>query len=97
MRVGMTVLMIIVAITICKSLEAGVACGIGALCVLVMYSLFFFSWTIVGSVMFWGKINPKGICYGPVQAYLYAILIITYVSIGCNFLFKMCKKDDFQT
>jgi hypothetical protein len=52
----------------------------------ILYSLFSLSWLIVGSVMYWGKLNPAGVCYGPVQSYIYSLLVISYVSIFCNCL-----------
>lgn len=95
MRIGIAVLMIFVAIAMYNSMFAGASCGIIVLMIVIMYGLFFFAWTIVGSVMFWGDLNPSGVCYGPVQAYVFALLIITYVSIFCNCCLNCGKKNDF--
>lgn len=84
MRVGLISLLIIVAIVSCKSLEVGASMLICTVCIILIYSLFHVAWLVVGSVLFWGQVNPTGFCEGPVQSYLYALLIISYISILCN-------------
>lgn len=59
------------------------------LCMMILYSLFALIWTIVGSVLFWGKLNPTGICQGGVQSYMYALLILTYIASCCNCLYSL--------
>jgi len=54
------------------------------LCFLVIYSLFSLAWTIVGAVLFWGKLAPLGVCYGSVSVYMNALLIISFVLVWCN-------------
>jgi hypothetical protein len=56
---------------------------------MLVYSFFSLIWTIVGSVLFWGRLNPTGICTGPVRDYMYALLIITYIAGCCNCLFSL--------
>lgn len=84
MRISIVSLLLIVAIVSCMSLEAGAGMLLCSFCIILIYSLFQVAWLIVGSVLFWGQLNPTGICYGPVQTYLYALLIISYISLCCN-------------
>ena len=70
-RISIVALFLLVALASCCSESAAAKGLLIALCILVFYSLFAMSWTIVGSVMFWGKLNPAGVCTGPVQAYVY--------------------------
>jgi hypothetical protein len=51
---------------------------------MILYSLFALAWIIVGSVLFWGKINPTGVCTGGVHDYMFALLILSYITICCN-------------
>lgn len=88
-RIGIVVLLFIVAIISCISLEKGAKMGICALCIIMLYSIFALAWTIVGSVMFWGKLNPSGVCFGRVRAYMYALLIISYIGTCCNCLYSL--------
>lgn len=91
MRVAMISLLLVVAIISCIKFEAGVGMAFCVICTLLIYSLFALAWTIVGSVLFWAKLNPKGICTGGVGSYMYALLIITYVSVCCNCIFSGVK------
>lgn len=50
----------------------------------VLYSLFNFSWLIVGAVMFWGTIAPSGFCESSIQAYMYILLIVNFLGIFVN-------------
>jgi hypothetical protein len=86
LRIGIVVLLFIAAISAYISIEAGAMCGLCVICIMLLYSLFTLVWTIVGSVMFWGEINPTGVCTGGVRDYLYALLIISYISVCCMFL-----------
>jgi hypothetical protein len=58
---------------------------------MLIYSLFSFAWTIVGSVLFWGKLNAEGICAGGVQSYMFAILICSYIFICLNCFYNVKK------
>lgn len=89
MRIAIVALLLIAAIVSCISLESGLKVMICFLVVMVLYSLFALAWAIVGSVLFWGKLNPTGVCQGGVQAYMYALLIITYIGACCNCLYSL--------
>lgn len=80
-RLGMIVLLLIVAVVSCISVDAGARLGICVVVTMILYSLFAFAWIIVGSVLFWNKLNPQGICRNGVHDYMYALLIISYVAI----------------
>jgi hypothetical protein len=83
LRIGIVVLLLIAAISACISTDAGAVCTVCVLCVIIFYSIFALAWTIVGSVMFWGKLNSDVVCTGGVRSYMYALLIISYASICC--------------
>ena len=89
MRIAMVVLLLIVGIAMCINVAAGMTCGMCVICFMIVYSIFAFAWTIVGSVLFWGKLNPTGVCTGGVQVYMYILLIITYVATCCNCLYSL--------
>ena len=52
----------------------------------VLYTLFLIAWLIVGSIMFFGKLNPQGVCTGGVQVYMYVFLILNYIGACCNLM-----------
>lgn len=89
MRIAMVGLLLLVAIGACVSLALGMRLFVCVIILMVVYSIFSLAWTIVGSVLFWGKLNPAGLCTGGVQAYMYALLIITYVATCCNCLYNL--------
>lgn len=93
-RLSIVTLFILVAVASCVSESAAAKGFLLALCILVFYSLFAMAWAIVGSVMFWGKLNPAGVCSGGVQSYMYALLIITYVGTCCNCLYSAKSKNN---
>lgn len=93
-RVGIVALFLLVAIVSCISTASGVKLAILSVCLLMIYSLFSLAWTIVGSVLFWGKLNPAGVCSGGVQSYMYALLIITYVGTCCNCLYSLKSRNN---
>lgn len=84
----MLLLLLLVAIGFCRSVQLGVKLMMFTVCTMLIYSLFSLAWTIAGSVLFWGKLNPGGFCEGGVRSYMYAVLIITYVSTCCNCLYN---------
>ena len=91
MRIAMVSLLVLVALFSFCSLNCGATCAACVICFMLIYSLFSFSWTIVGSVLFWGRLNPTGICTGAVQSYMYAILIISYIFTCINCLYNLNK------
>jgi hypothetical protein len=84
LRIALITLLLVVAIVSCINFKAGVGLAFCVICTMLIYSLFSFAWTIVGSVLYWGKLNPTGICTGGVHDYMYALLIITYITICLN-------------
>lgn len=55
---------------------------LGVVCYMIVYNLFCFCWLIVGSVLFWGDLEKRGLCEGTeVQGYIYAVLIMGF--LGC--------------
>jgi len=91
MRIAIISLLILVAFISCCSLNKGPTCAACVICFILIYSLFSFAWTIVGSVLFWGKLNPSGVCTGGVQSYMYAMLIISYIFTCINCLYNVKK------
>lgn len=86
LKVGIIFLLLITAMVAsirCKFSIEFVSCSA---CIYLLYNTFNFAWVITGSVLFWGKLNPLGVCKGGVRDYMYAALIITYVAICCSFL-----------
>ncbi len=59
----------------------GSKCILWMICILILYSICLLAWTIVGSVMFWGKLNPAGLCLSGPRTYMYGMLVINYVGI----------------
>jgi hypothetical protein len=51
-----------------------------------LISLFNFIWLIIGAVMFWGELNPSGHCSSSISSYMWARLIIGFLSIAMNLL-----------
>lgn len=92
-RIALVVLLLIVAIVACVSLEKGMMLGGCVIVIIILYSIFTLAWTIVGSVMFWGKLLPQGKCYGGVKSYMYALLIISYIGICCNCLYSTKSRN----
>lgn len=51
-----------------------------------MYGIFFFAWALAGSILFWGHINPMGICKNDEKFYMYALLIISHMTVCAFYL-----------
>lgn len=85
-RIVFTVFLLVAGILSCMSFEVGFCCSLLGIIFWLLYSLFLFAWSIVGAIMFWGKLNPAGKCSGGVQAFMHATLIITFVFACCNAL-----------
>ncbi len=83
-RLGMIGLLLVVAIVFCVSFKAGVGLAICVIILMILYSLFALAWLIVGSVLFWGKLKPTGVCTGGVHDYMYALLIISFIGVCLN-------------
>lgn len=83
-RIGIVVLLLIIAIISCCSVTVG-SCLLGIfICLIMLYTLFSLAWTIIGAIMFWGKLNPAGYCDGGVQIYMWIFLILSFVGICLN-------------
>jgi hypothetical protein len=79
----------LVVLCVCISTDAGLFCSASALFIIGLYGIFAMIWTIVGSVLFWGKLNPTGICMGGVHDYMYALLILSLIGTCCM-IFSKC-------
>ncbi len=77
-------LLLLAAIVSCISFKAGVGLTVCVIILTILYSLFALAWLIVGAILFWGEVNPTGVCTGGVHDYMYALLIISFVGIGLN-------------
>lgn len=53
---------------------------------MMLISLFNFIWLIIGAVMFWGELQPGGHCNSSISAYMFARLILGFLSIALNLL-----------
>jgi hypothetical protein len=95
-RIGIVGLFFIVAVVSCISAESGVKLAIFAILALLLYSVFTVAWMIVGAIMFWGRLNPTGVCTGGVQAYMYALLIISFIGVCCNCLISSNSRNNTQ-
>lgn len=76
----------LVGIAACIKISLGYAALCIVLVFIVLYTIFQLIWLIVGSVLFWGKLNPLGICTGGVQSYMFANLIINLLGSYGNCL-----------
>ena len=92
LRLIVIIIFISVFICIYKSVKIGYKIAASVYCIIMSYCLISFIWTIIGSVLFWGKLNPTGVCTGNVKFYTYFVLIVNYVSI-CWMLFIKCGQD----
>lgn len=56
-----------------------------AICLMFLYGIFSTIWIIIGAVLFWGKLSPQNVCEGPVNTYMYVLLIFSlFLSLsGC--------------
>lgn len=83
-RIAMSAIILIFAILACVSFKNVVHLIPCVFLLILIYSLFLLAWLIVGSIMFFGKLNPQGACTGGVQTYMYVFLILNYVALCCN-------------
>ena len=67
------------------SAEFGGCLLICVICGLIFYSIFHLAWLIVGAVMFWGELWPNNSCDGTINGYMWALLIISFIGVFCNF------------
>ena len=59
LRIGIVALLFLGTISACRSASAIEKCTVCLICIFIIYGLFSVAWTIVGSVMFWGKLNSE--------------------------------------
>jgi hypothetical protein len=88
LRLGIGCVLFLVAICTCNSLSVGILGLAYSTYLIPLHGVFSLVWNIVGSVLFWGKLDPTGICYGPVHDYVFALLIITYIIVCCSLFSK---------
>lgn len=61
------------------------------------YYYFLLGWMVTGSVMYWGDIYVNNVCDSSLNAYMFALLIISYVEIVLNVFVVTClrgKEDE---
>ena len=56
------------------------------------YYYFLFGWMVTGSVMYWGNIYLHNQCDSSLNAYLFALIIISYVEIVLNVFVITCLR-----
>ena len=93
MRISMASFLMVTGIASCLSLKAGMCFGACLALFLSVFGTFMMAWTIVGAVMFWGKVNPTGVCEGGVQIYLFINLILSFVTACCKYCASAFKKS----
>ena len=86
LRIVVCASLFLVGIAACIKISLGYVALCFVLVFIVLYTIFQLIWVIVGSVLFWGKLNPLGVCTGGVQAYMYANLIINLLGSYGNCL-----------
>ena len=93
-RLAITCLFLLTAISACINVETGTKLFACTMCCVILYSFFNLAWLIVGSVLFWGDLNDKGLCNNTeVQGYMYAVLILGYIG-ACSSMFSSYKQRD---
>ena len=60
----------------------------------VLYGLFRMAWLIIGAVMFWGYLQPNNMCSGPLNSYMWALLIINFVGVGLQCCSSRSNKEN---
>lgn len=96
LRIIICASLFVVGIATCIKLAIGYIVFCIVLTFMVLYTIFQFAWLIAGAVLFWGKLNPLGVCTGGVQAYMFANLIINLMgSCGnCYSVFSLKTAAD---
>ena len=56
------------------------------------YYYFLLGWMVTGSVIYWGNIYPYNDCDSSLNAYLFALIIISYVEIILNVFVITCLR-----
>ena len=90
-RIFVLIFLMIVAIVTCINEKLGNTLFEGFFCLMILYILFAFSWALVGSFMFWQRLNPAGKCAGGVQIYMNIILSLTFALFCCLALLGQIK------
>ena len=91
LRLSIVILFLLIAILSCWNIDCALMFLYCAKVFMFFYSLFNFSWLIVGSVMFWGYLNDQAGCNGTnVADYMFAVLIIGFIGTCLN-CFCSCK------
>ena len=61
--------------------------------IVMMYYLFLFGWLVTAAVIFWGHAYPKGHCDNEFGRYMWAALIIGFVSVPIGLFFSVMRGD----
>ena len=56
---------------------------------LAMFSVAQFAWILTGSVLYWGKLDPGKTCDAHLIGYMYATLILGYLSVICQVMISI--------
>ena len=59
-----------------------------------LYIAWRLAWLIVGSVLFWKHIRPSGLCGGPLNGYMWAVLIIGFVHLVAITIFLIVYRPE---
>jgi hypothetical protein len=95
-RVGLIGLVLFIALVSCCSLRLGGCLLYLFFIIVILYSLFSLAWTIVGAILFWGKLNPAGYCTGGIQIYMYIFLILSFVGICCTCVGQLTQRKQLN-
>lgn len=82
--VVLIIILLLILVITCVSPAAGLVAMGGFLCIAILYSLYKIAWLIIGSVMFWGELNPDGTCQKPLNDYMWVKLILGLIGVICN-------------
>ena len=59
--------------------------------ILILYYMFLFGWLVTAAVIFWGDAYPKGHCNNEFGHYIWAALIIGFVSVPVGIFFALMR------
>ena len=83
LALAMIATLMLIAIVICCSVK-GILLFVGYIFLTFLTSLFSIAWLIVGAIMFWGYLYPKNLCQSSVSGYMFARLILGFISVIIN-------------
>ena len=78
-----TLFLVSTLVTLFKE-ETGTKIGTHSFFGLILFSLFQFTWMIVGAVIYWGNLDKDKVCGAMTIGYMYSILILGFLSFIAN-------------